>query len=68
MPRRSRITADLVREVEQRRSAGEGWKSILHDLAERGLPAGRVTWFRILLDVPEHQAHCAGEETGCTAG
>jgi hypothetical protein len=68
MPRPSRITADLVREVRQRRAAGEGWKRILHDLAERGLPAGRVTWFRVLLDVPEHQASGHGEDTRCTAG
>lgn len=54
MPRASSITAELVAEVTRRRREGEQWKAISADLRCRGLPAGRVTWFRALRDVPEH--------------
>jgi hypothetical protein len=46
MPRAARITAELVAEVAARRDLGEPWKSIMRDMASRGLPNSVSSWIR----------------------
>lgn len=66
MPRRTRITPELLAEVKRRRGSGECWKAISRDLATRGLPSGRTRWFLALRDVHEPPAACGNADEPCT--
>jgi hypothetical protein len=65
MPRQTTITPDLIAEVTQRRAAAEPWKAIENDLRARGLPFGRVTFWRH--GVSKHLHACDETPPGCTA-
>lgn len=66
MPRASTVTPDLLAEIARRRDRGEAWKVIAADLRRRGLPHGRVTFWRWLRggDVSKHPGACDAP-SGC---